>query len=407
MSTWLPIPEDSDFSIHNLPFGIFDPGDGRPRAGMAIGDHIVDLCAAAEAGLFGKRRFFKHAFSQPVLNDFIALGKSVTNRIRNKVGAWLMLPNAPDNAVHLLYDRLSARMHMPIRPGDYTDFYSSIEHATNVGSLFRPDNPLMPNWRWLPVGYHGRSSSIVISGTELHWPHGQLLPKGEDKPVYAPSAQMDFELEMAFIIGKDSPLGTPIPVEKADDYIFGLVLFNDWSARDIQRWEYQPLGPFLGKNFGSSVSPWVVPLEALKPFRVKGPKQTPTPLDYLRQPKVGNLDIDLEVAIQPEGGAETVICRSNTKYLYWSMAQQLAHHTVNGCNVRVGDIMASGTISGPNPDSYGSMLEMSRGGQQPIPLHNGLTRTFLKPNDRVTMRASASRGAHRVGFGAVTGKIVP
>ena len=247
----------------------------------------------------------------------------------------------------------------------------------------------------------------MISGTELHWPHGQLLPKGEDKPVYAPSAQMDFELEMAFIIGKDSPLGTPIPVEKADDYIFGLVLFNDWSARDIQRWEYQPLGPFLGKNFGSSVSPWVVPLEALKPFRVKGPKQTPTPLDYLRQPKVGNLDIDLEVAIQPEGGAETVICRSNTKYLYWSMAQQLAHHTVNGCNVRVGDIMASGTISGPNPDSYGSMLEMSRGGQQPIPLHNGLTRTFLKPNDRVTMRASASRGAHRVGFGAVTGKIVP
>lgn len=407
MSSWLPIPEDSDFSIYNLPFGVFDPGDGRPRAGMAIGDHILDLSAAAELGLFGKRRFFKNILSQPVLNGFIALGKPVTNRVRKKVAEWLTLPEAPDNAAHVLHDRLSARMHMPIQPGDYTDFYSSIEHATNVGSLFRPDNPLMPNWRWLPVGYHGRSSSIVISGTDLRWPHGQVLPKGADKPIFAPSAQMDFELEMAFIIGKDSPLGNPISVEQAEEYIFGLVLFNDWSARDIQRWEYQPLGPFLGKNFGSSISPWIVPLEALKPFRAKGPKQSPAPLDYLRQTKAGNLDIALEVAIQPEGDAETVICRSNTKYLYWSMAQQLAHHTVNGCNVRVGDMMASGTISGPTPESFGSMLEMSRAGQQPIHLNNNQTRTFLQPNDRVIMRAWGAKGGHRVGFGSVTGKIVP
>ncbi len=405
MTTWLTLPADTDFSIHNLPFGVFDQNDGRPRAGIAIGDHIVDLAAAAAAGLFGKRRFFSKIFEQPVLNDFIALGKPVTSRIRRKVQQWLCLPQRPENAASLLTDRRTARMHLPVRIGDYTDFYSSIEHATNVGKMFRPDNPLLPNWRWLPVGYHGRSSSIVVSGTPVRRPWGQIVPKGEETPVFAASRQLDFELEMAFIIGKDSPLGQPIGAGQADEYIFGLVLFNDWSARDIQRWEYVPLGPFLGKNFASSLSPWIVPLEALKPFRVKGPRQNPTPLEYLHTRGAQHYDVHLEVAIQAAGAGPTVVCRTNMRYLYWSMAQQLAHHTVNGCNVRVGDLMASGTISGPAPGSFGSMLELSWAGQHPIPLAGGATRTFLQDGDTVIMRGLAQAGELRVGFGEVRGTI--
>jgi fumarylacetoacetase len=406
-STWLSIHSGSDFSLYNLPYGIFHTGDGVPRAGVAIGDHIVDLKAAAEAGLFGKRRFFQKIFSQPVLNDFIALGKPVTSKVRRKVQAWLTQPQAPANAAQLLADRRSAHMLMPLRVPNYTDFYSSIEHATNVGKMFRPDNPLLPNWRWLPVGYHGRASSIVVSGTPIRRPQGQILPPGStDTPIFSASKQLDFELEMAFVIGKESALGEPIPVANAEEHIFGLVLFNDWSARDIQRWEYVPLGPFLGKNFGSSISPWIVPLEALKPFRTKAPKQTPAPLEYLRQSGKPNVDIALEVALIPKaGGKETVICRSNTRYLYWSMAQQLAHHTVNGCNVQVGDLMASGTISGPEADSFGSLLELSWGGKKPLTLADGSTRTFLEDGDTVTMRAWAGEGEHRVGFGEVTGLI--
>lgn len=403
--SWLSIAPDSDFSLHNLPFGIFDTGDERLRAGIAVGDQIVDLAAAADAGLFGKRRFYKKIMEQPALNDFIALGKPVTSRIRRKVQDWLSQTTRPDNADRLLVDRSSARMHLPVRVGDYTDFYSSIEHATNVGKMFRPDNPLLPNWRWLPVGYHGRASSIVASGTPVRRPHGQIVPKGQETPVFAATRQLDFELEMAFVIGKENTLGEPIPVDKAEDYIFGLVLFNDWSARDIQRWEYVPLGPFLGKNFASSISPWIVPLEALKPFRVKGPKQTPPPMEYLKTSGARNCDIELEVALLTESGQETVISRSNMRYLYWSMAQQLAHHTVNGCNVRVGDLMASGTISGPTPGSYGSLLELSWGGQQPLTLQDGSTRTFLLDGDTLTLRGWASKEGRRVGFGAVSGKI--
>lgn len=408
--SWLNIPSDSDFSIHNLPFGVFHDGDAKPRAGIAIGDHIVDLEAAATAGLFGKRRFFKKIFAQDTLNEFIALGKPQSNRIRSKVRAWLELPTAPENAGQLLCDRRSATMLMPVRVPNYTDFYSSIEHATNVGKMFRPDNPLLPNWRWIPVGYHGRASSIVVSGTPIRRPSGQILPPGgaADTPIFSASRQLDFELEMAFVIGKASVLGEPIPIEKAEDYIFGLVLFNDWSARDIQRWEYVPLGPFLGKNFGSSISPWIVPLEALKPFRVKSPKQSPAPLDYLRTKGSKNFDIELEVSIaSPEPGSETVICRSNTKYLYWSMAQQLAHHTVNGCNLQVGDMMASGTISGPSPDSFGSMLELSWGGKNPMKLKDGSPRTFLQDGDTLSMRAWAGGKSGRVGFGEVSARILP
>ena len=405
MKTWLSVPADSDFSIHNLPYGVFVADNGQPCAGIAIGDHIVNLAAAAESGLFGKRRFFKKLFEQPVLNAFIALGKPVTNRIRRKVQDWLCLSETPDNAAAILVERRAVRMLLPIHVGDYTDFYSSIEHATNVGKMFRPDNPLLPNWRWIPVGYHGRASSIVVDGTPIRRPHGQILPKGEETPVFSPSRQLDFELEMAFVIGKENPLGQPVPVEKAEEYIFGLVLFNDWSARDLQRWEYVPLGPFLGKNFGSSVSPWIVPLEALKPFRVKGPKQNPAPLEYLRTTGARNCDIELDVAIQPENGAETVVCRSNARYLYWSMAQQLAHHTVNGCNLRVGDLLASGTISGPTPDSFGSMLELSWAGQKPLTLADGSTRTFLQDGDTVVLRGWARKDGLRVGFGEVRGKV--
>ena len=376
---------------------------------MAIGGHIIDLEAAAEAGLFGKRRFFKKIFAQATLNDFIALGKPVTNGIRRKVRNWLERSAPPENALQILVDRESATMLMPIRVPNYTDFYSSIEHATNVGKMFRPDNPLLPNWRWMPIGYHGRASSIVVSGTPIRRPSGQILvPGGEpDTPIYAPSRQLDFELEMAFVIGKESTLGEPITVENAEDHIFGLVIFNDWSARDIQRWEYVPLGPFLGKNFGSSISPWIVPLEALKPYRVKGPKQTPAPLEYLSSKGAKNIDIELAVTLtSPNGSTANLICRSNTKYLYWNMAQQLAHHTVNGCNVQVGDLMASGTISGPTSDSYGSMLELSWGGKNPITLNDGSTRAFIQDGDVVTMRAWAGEGAGRVGFGEVKGAVL-
>jgi len=405
MNTWLPIPTDTDFSLYNLPFGIFEGPDGQRRAGVAIGNHIIDLAAAADHGLFGKRRFFRRLFEQPVLNEFIAQGKPLSTRIRRRLQQWLSAPEAPENAAALLIEQQRVRMHLPLHVGDYTDFYSSIEHATNVGRMFRPDNPLLPNWRWLPVGYHGRASSIVVDGTPIRRPHGQILPKGSEIPIFSASQQLDFELEIAFVIGKDSTLGQPIPIEEAEDYIFGLVLFNDWSARDIQRWEYVPLGPFLGKNFASSISPWIVPLEALKPFRVKGPRQDPAPLDYLRTTGARNIDLALEVSLRTPTGAETVICRSNARYLYWSMAQQLTHHTVNGCNVRVGDLMASGTISGPTPDSYGSLLELAWGGQRPISLSDGSTRTFLLDGDTVTMRAHAQKGDVRVGFGQVSGTI--
>ena len=406
---WLHISPDSDFSLQNLPFGIFHTGDARPRAGMAIGSHIVDLEAAAGAGLFGKRRFFQKIFGQATLNEFIALGKPVSNRIRRKVREWLERSETPENAQKILADRASATMLMPIRVPNYTDFYSSIEHATNVGKMFRPDNPLLPNWRWMPVGYHGRASSVVVSGTPIRRPAGQILVAGgePDTPIYAPTRQLDFELEMAFVIGKESPLGEPITVENAEDHIFGLVLFNDWSARDIQRWEYVPLGPFLGKNFGSSISPWIVPLEALKPFRVKGPKQTPAPLEYLKTKGAKNIDIELAVTLtSPKNNIDTLLCQSNTKYLYWAMAQQLAHHTVNGCNVQVGDLLASGTISGPTPNSYGSMLELSWGGRNPVTLNDGSTRAFLQDGDVVTMRGWAGEEGSRVGFGEVFGEVL-
>lgn len=404
-ATWLSIAENSDFTLQNLPYGIFHTGDERPRAGVAIGDQIIDLEMAASEGFFGKRRFFKKVFAQATLNEYIGLGRSVHARVRRRLTEWLTQERVPENANKILVPRTSATMLMPVRVGNYTDFYSSIEHATNVGKMFRPDNPLLPNWRWLPVGYHGRASSVVVSGTPVRRPNGQYKPANQEQPVYGPTRELDFELEMAFIIGKDSPLGTPVAADNADEYIFGMVIFNDWSARDIQRWEYVPLGPFLGKNFASSISPWIVPLEALKDLRIKGPKQEPAPLDYLRTRRPQNFDIQLEVAIIGQSGEETVVSRSNTRYLYWNIAQQLAHHTVNGCNVCVGDLMASGTISGPTPESCGSMLELSWGGMKPIALKGGGHRTFLEDGDTVIMRAWGMGKEGRVGFGEVRGKV--
>ena len=297
---------------------------------------------------------------------------------------------------------------MPIRVGDYTDFYSSEEHATNIGKMFRdPKNALLPNWKHLPVGYHGRASSIVVSGTPIHRPVGQTKPKEDQPPVHGPTKRLDFELEIGFVTGKNTLLGQSIPTDKAEEYIFGLVLLNDWSARDIQKWEYIPLGPFLAKSFASSISPWVVTMEALEPFKIQGPKQEPKVLPYLNFSGNKNYDINLEVIVRPENSVETVVSKTNFKYMYWNMFQQLAHHTVNGCNVNIGDMMASGTISGKNTNSYGSMLELSWRGEKPVQLKEGGSRKFIEDNDTVIIRGHCEKNGVRIGFGEVSTKLLP
>ncbi|MEW2920214.1 fumarylacetoacetase [Muricauda sp. ANG21] len=402
----IEIPENSDFSIHNIPFGIFSTQDRSPRVGVAIGEQILDLAALAEFDVF---EFNTALLEKDTLNDFISLGKEITTKVRRKIQYWLK----DDNSVlagkpELFVKQSETQMHMPVSIGDYTDFYSSMEHATNVGKMFRdPENALLPNWKHIPVGYHGRASSIIVSGQPIHRPKGQTMPNGVESPIFGPTKRLDFELEMGFICGKDTELGESVPTKDAEDYIFGLVLFNDWSARDIQKWEYVPLGPFLGKNFASSISPWVVTLEALEPFKIKGPKQEPKVLPYLQYKGEKNYDIHLEVGIQPEKGEETTVCFSNFKHMYWNMSQQLAHHTVNGCNINVGDMMASGTISGQEENSFGSMLELSWGGTKPIPLKDGTERKFIEDGDTITMRGYAQNGDIRVGFGEVTTKVLP
>ncbi len=406
LTSWLDIPSDSDFSIYNLPFGIFSKKKGKTRAGIAIGIHIVDLASLAEAELIDVSPF---VFRQSTLNEFIGLGKKVTNKVRLDVQRLLTDTNSPlKGKPEMLVLQADVQMHLPVHIGDYTDFYSSIEHATNVGKMFRdPENALLPNWRHIPVGYHGRASSIVVSGTPIKRPKGQLMPKDATAPVFKASGRLDFELEMGFITGKNTQLGTSVSTNDAEDYIFGLALFNDWSARDIQKWEYVPLGPFLGKNFGSSISPWIVTIEALEPFKIAGPKQDPEVLPYLKYKGNQNYDVQLEVALQPENGAELTVSSSNFKYMYWNMAQQLAHHTINGCNINIGDVMASGTISGTDESSYGSMLEISWGGSKPITLKDGSTRTFIEDHDTVIMRGFAEKDGIKVGFGEVSGTILP
>lgn len=406
---WVNIPEDSDFSIYNIPFGIFTDSDNTKRVGIAIGDQILDLSKVAETGVFDALHVDVKVFTNEFLNPFIDLGKSKTKAVREKIQKEL----TTDTSVlkgnqSLLVHQKDATMHLPVFIRDYTDFYSSIEHATNVGTMFRdPDKALMPNWKHLPVGYHGRASSIAVSGHDVHRPMGQTMPPTAEKPVYGASKRVDFELEMGFIIGKNTHLGETISTSDADEYIFGKVLLNDWSARDVQKWEYVPLGPFLAKSFASHISPWVVTLEALQPFRMTGPKQEPEVLPYLSYDGDNNYDINLEVAIQPEGSTETVITRSNFKYMYWNMAQQVAHHTMNGCNLNVGDMMGSGTISGKSKDSYGSMLELTWGGKHPVVLNDGSERKFINDNDTVIMRGYAAKDDLRVGFGEVRCTLLP
>jgi len=412
-TSWIPVSTDSDFPIQNLPFGVFIPEDDIITTGTRIGDTAIDLSVLQQLGYFKGIDLPDDVFLQDTLNDFIALGRPTWRKVRNRLAEIFdenndELKSRVDHQNQALFPVDHVQMLMPVFVQDYTDFYSSIEHATNVGKMFRdPENALLPNWKHIPVGYHGRSSSIVISGVDIHRPKGQRMAPGADAPIFGPSVRMDFELEMAFITGEGKPLGQRIKAEEADEYIFGMVLFNDWSARDIQKWEYVPLGPFLGKNFGSSISPWVVTMDALEPFKVEGPKQDPPVLPYLETNGANNYDIALEVGLSPKGKAETVISRSNYKYMYWNQRQQLAHHTVNGCNINAGDMMASGTISGPTKDSYGSMLELSWAGKEPITLDTGETRTFIEDGDTITMRGHCSNGNVRIGFGAVSTTLLP
>ncbi len=407
LKTWLDISPDSDFSIHNLPFGIFSEKKGPKKVGVAIGDFIVDVTKAQDLGVFDEIEIPISVLENEFLNDFISLGKEITSAVRLKLQAHLSDFFSPLNGSKAIIPMKSVTLHLPVKIGDYTDFYSSIEHATNVGKMFRdPENALLPNWKHLPVGYHGRSSSIILSGEDIHRPKGQTKPP-EGDPVYGPSQRMDFELEMAFIVGKSTDIGDQIAANEAMDHIFGMVLFNDWSARDIQKWEYVPLGPFLGKSFASSISPWVVTMEALEPFKVAGPEQDPPVLDYLKTDGNLNYDLNLTVEIEPEGKDATIVSTSNFKYMYWNMAQQLAHHTVNGCNVNVGDMMASGTISGKSPDSFGSMLELSWAGKNPVQLNDGSERKFLKDGDTVIMKGHCEKDGIRVGFGEVRSKLLP
>ncbi len=411
--TWVEVPKGSDFPIQNIPFGVFMANDDHISIGTRIGDTAIDLAALHQLGYFKDISLPEDVFLQDTLNDFITLGKPTCRQVRNRIAEIFDANNSElkdreDHKEIILFPVSELQMLMPVFIQDYTDFYSSREHAENVGIMFRgKENALMPNWLHLPVGYHGRSSSIIVSGEDVYRPMGQSLPAGSETPVYGPSKLMDFELEMAFITTDGKHLGERISTEEAEDYMFGMVVFNDWSARDLQKWEYVPLGPFLGKNFGSSISPWVVTFDALEPFRTERPAQNPEPLPYLQCASNTAYDINLEVYIQPEGGEENLVSESNHKYLYWTMVQQLAHHTVNGCNINAGDMMASGTISGPEPNNYGSMLELSWRGEKPLKLKDGSERKFLLDGDTVIMRAYCEKGGLRMGFGEVRSKVLP
>lgn len=414
LTSWKKVSPHSDFSIYNIPFGIYSDAEVKHRVCSAIGDEIIDLQELYQNGFF-KNILIENTsvFEQRYLNDFIALGKLTTSAIRRRIQELLSDANTELQSAHHLHSKIfkpidKVKLLLPLRIGDYTDFYSSEYHATNVGKMFRdPNNALLPNWKHLPVGYHGRSSSIFVSPHSFYRPNGQTKPADAEKPIFGPSKLLDFELETAFVIGKATQQGDVIPVQQAREYIFGMLLFNDWSARDIQTWEYQPLGPFLAKNFASTISPWVVTMDALAPFYIDAPPQNPEPLPYLRQKPLQNLDIQLEVYLRTPDGSETLICQSNTKYLYWTMEQQLAHHTINGCPVNIGDLMASGTISGPEPHQFGSMLELTWKGTKPLRLNNGEERKFLQDGDTIIIKGFAEKDNIRVGFGTCEATVLP
>jgi len=416
ISSFVDVDATSHFPIQNLPYGVFRPdGSSEARIGVAIGDRVLDLAACADHGLLDVDVVTaERPFHRSSLNTFMSLGAGVWADVRTRIHTLLRddtpeLRDDPDLQAQVFAAMDDVEMLLPAEVGDYTDFYSSREHATNIGTMFRgPENALKPNWLHLPVGYHGRASSIIPSGQAVRRPCGQLKPDDDAPPVYGPSRLLDFELEVGAFVGPGNDLGNPIDIDASDEHLFGLVLVNDWSARDIQKWEYVPLGPFLGKSFATTVSPWVVPMAALEPFRVDGPAQDPEPLEYLQQTGPHNYDVQLEVGLQTDAlGAPHTICQTNFHYMYWSVVQQLAHHTVNGCNVRPGDLLASGTISGPTEDSYGSMLELSWRGEKPIDLPSGETRSFLEDGDRVVMTGFADGDGHRIGFGAAEGVVQP
>ncbi|MEO6903328.1 MAG: fumarylacetoacetase [Bacteroidia bacterium] len=413
LKSWIEVAPQSDFPIQNLPFGIFKTQSSSPRIGVAIGDQVLDLAILNKLGFLDNLKIENSIFTNQYLNDFIALGKQTTRTVRERISNLLNKENSElrDNKeVHakVLQKISNVQMQMPVRVGDYTDFYSSLDHATNFGKMVRdPENALLPNWKHIPVAYHGRASSIMVSGTNFHRPKGQTKPADAELPTFGACKMLDFELETAFIIGKQTHSGEHITTNNADEYIFGLVLFNDWSARDIQNWEYVPLGPFLAKNFASTVSPWIVTLDALEPFYVKGYDQEPKVLPYLQYKGDKNIDIKLEVAIQPENAEETIVSKSNYKYMYWTMQQQLAHHTVNGCNMNIGDMLGSGTISGPTPETFGSMMELSWRGTKPIKLNDGSERKFINDNDTVILRGFSEKDGIRIGFGECKAKVLP
>jgi fumarylacetoacetase len=417
LQSWIPVASDSDFPVQNLPFGVFSVGTGLPRIGVAIGDRVLNCDAVAESGFFDDV-VDREILQAPTLNPFFAAGRETWRAVRARVSD--LLREGGDSAFReraherdAIVRMAEARMTLPAEVGDYVDFYSSLQHATNLGKIFRPDGePLMPNWRWMPIAYHGRAGTLVVDGTPVHRPSGQRRPPNADAPKFGPSARLDIELEVGFFTGPGNAIGTPIPIAQASEHVYGLVLVNDWSARDIQAWEYQPLGPFLGKSFATTVSPWVVSLEALEPFRVAGPVQEPAPLPYLNSGGAWNYDVHLTVELRTRQmreknlGAE-VVTRTNFREMYWNVAQQLAHATANGAATRPGDLFASGTISGDRPDSLGSFIEMTWNGQRPIVLPTGERRAFLEDGDDVTLRGWCERpGARRIGFGTARGRIV-
>lgn len=414
LTSFIDIPADSDFSIHNLPYGIFsDTKDGKRRAAVAIGEHVLDLSVLESEGLLNLAG--GSYFDQPTLNAFIDSGRDNWTHARQTIQTLLSsdsdaLRDNQDLQQKALFKQADVTMHLPVQVPGFTDFYSSKEHATNVGTMFRdPNNALLPNWTEMPVGYNGRASTVIVSGLDVVRPSGQLKPNADERPIFSACKRLDFELETAFVVGKGNNIGQPIAVDDAFDHIFGMVLLNDWSARDIQKWEYVPLGPFNAKTFASQVSPWIVTMDALAPFKTSCPAQEPKPLAYLNETDSNNsFDINLSVELMPENADNaTVVCETNFKYMYWSMAQQLTHHTITGCKVEVGDMMGSGTISGSTPDSYGSMLEIAWNATKPVTLDGDETRSFIEDGDIVIMKGYSEKDGIRVGFGEVRGKVLP
>jgi len=410
MRSWIEVAAESHFPIQNLPYGVFSADDREKRVGVRIGDNVLDLVTLHDAGLIPGA----NVYDRPYINDLMGLGTNAWHEVRNAIVDILReseptLRDDTELRSSALIPISQVTMHLPVKIGAFVDFYSSEQHATNVGSMFRPDAPLMPNWKHLPVGYNGRASSVIVSGTPVKRPHGQTSPGQATEPIFGPSKNLDFELEVGFFTGRENPLGNQVPTARADDFIFGLVLVNDWSARDIQRWEYQPLGPFLSKSFATTISPWVVTMAALEPFRIAGPEQNPPVLDYLKYERPWRLDMNLEVHLKTEKMLRPqVISRTNYKNMYWNMAQQLAHQTVNGTNVQIGDLYASGTVSGDEPDSYGSMLELAWRGERPIEMQEtGEERKFLQDGDTVILTGYCQGDGYRVGFGEASGKVRP